>query len=316
MRRWLTMAAMVLTAGLGLSACADPVNVDAAANSEFNLGPEQNPVRSEANPELVAAVPDAIAADGMLTVGSLVTPTPPLVMMATDNATPIGSEIDLARLVADKLGLALDIELTSWDSWPLKLDAGDYEMVHANVGITEPRLESYDFSTNRAAFIAFQSVAGSDLAISEPADIAGLRLATTAGTNQERIMLEWNDQLRSEGKDPAELYYYVNENDMVMALISGRIDAIVGPNASATYRANNREDLGIAGRISAGWPDETLVSSTMQRGNGLAPVVTAAYNELMAEGTYLEVLERWGLEDEALPESKTHSLEEYTDVRY
>lgn len=129
-------------------------------------------------------------------------------------------------------------------------------------------------------------------------------------------MLEWNEQLLSEDKEPAEIYYYVNENDMLMALLADRIDVIVGPNATAMFRTANRGDIEIAGQISAGWPDETLVSSTMQRGTGLAPVVTAAYNELMAEGTYLEVLERWGLEDEALPESKTHSLEEYTDVRY
>lgn len=316
MRRWLTVAAVVLTSALGLSACADPINVETSENSAFNLSPEQNPVRAEANPELVAAVPDAIAADGMLTVGTLVNPSPPLVMMATDNSTPIGSEVDLARLVADKLGLELDLQLTSWDSWPLQLDGGQYEMVHANIGITEDRLERYDFSTNRAAFIAFQAEAGSGLEIGEPADISGLRLSTVAGTNQERIMLDWNEQLLSEGREPAEIYYYVNENDMLMALLADRIDAIVGPNAVAMFRAANRDDIEIAGQISAGWPDETLVSSTMQRGTGLAPVVTAAYNELMAEGTYLEVLERWGLEDEALPESKTHSLEEYTDVEY
>lgn len=316
MRRFLSAAALLLTAVLGLSSCADPVNVAATAATGFNLSPDQDPVRSEVNPELAEAVPEEIAEDGKLTVGSLVTPSPPLVMMATDNSTPIGSEIDLARLVADKLGLELDIQLTSWDSWPLKLDSGEYEMVHANVGITEERLNKYDFSTNRAAYVGFQSVADSDLEIEGPADIEGLRLSVSAGTNQERILLEWNEQLESEGKEPANLFYYVNENDMVLALTSGRIDAIVGPYATAMYRSANRDDLRIVGRISAGWPDDTLVSSTTVRGNGLAPVVTAAYNELMAEGTYLEVLQRWGLEEEALPESKTHSLEEYTDVEY
>ena len=56
--------------------------------------------------------------------------------------------------------------------------------------------------------------------------------------------------------------------------------------------------------------------ATTKRGDGLAPLITQAYNELIDEGLYQEALARWNLEEEALPESETHSLEPYTDVEY
>lgn len=307
----LRLGGVLLALGLGLGACADPVDPGQGANSRFNLTADQDRIRSEVNPELAAQVPEQVAADGKLTLGTLVTPTPPLVMFADDNSTPIGSEVDIAQLVADKLGLELEIRMTSWDSWPLKLDSGEYEIVHANVGITGERLQKYDFSSNRAAFQAFQVKADTDLVIDEIDDLSGLRIAAAAGTNQERMMLAWNEDFAARGMEPIQLFHYVNENDMLLALLSDRIDLVFGPGPAAAWRAENREDLAVAWRVNAGWPDNTLVASTVQRGTGLAPLITQAYNELMAEGTYHQVLERWGLADEAIPESNTYSLEEY-----
>ncbi|MGP6173419.1 transporter substrate-binding domain-containing protein [Corynebacterium sp. A21] len=310
-RRAAALGGFLLAASLTLSACADPVDPANGANARFNLSADQDRIRSQVNPELAALVPEKIAADGQLTLGTLVTPTPPLVMLATDNATPIGSEIDLAQLVADKLGLELEVQMTSWDNWPLKLDSSEYEIVHANVGITEERLQKYDFSSNRAAFQAFQVKADTSLVIDEIDDLSGLRIAAAAGTNQERMMLTWNEDFAARGMEPIHIYHYVNENDMLLAVLSGRIDMTFGPGPAAAWRAENRDDLAVAWRVNAGWPNNTLVASTVQRGNGLGPLVTQAYNELMAEGTYLQVLERWGLEEEAIPESNTYSLEEY-----
>ena len=71
------------------------------------------------------------------------------------------------------------------------------------------------------------------------------------------------------------------------------------------YRENTRDDLKVVGKVNAGWPSETLVAATSLRGNGLAPVLTAALNSAIKDGSYAKVLERWGLSEEALPESKT-----------
>lgn len=316
--RTLTGVLLAAVTAISLTACQDPIDVDSANAEAFDLSAAQEDrPRAEVNPELAAQVPEEIGADGTLTLGTLVTPTPPLIFFAVDdNSTPIGAEVDLAQLVADKLGLELDVQLTSWDNWPLKLDAGDYDIVHANIGITEERLEKYDFSTNRGAVMAFQKDASTPLEVDSAEDLAGLTVAVTAGTNQEKILLEFSDQLVEQGLEPIEPAYYVNENDSLMAMLSGHIDLMFGPNPSASWREAQMEDIETAWEVNAGWPDETLVATTMRRGTGLAPLITQAYDEVGAEGLYDEVIDRWELQGEALETSETHSLEEYSDVEY
>lgn len=320
-RRTLLAAGALLPAGL-LAACADPVPVTgsagaAGASDAGGTGGEggidtsgtQERIRSTVDPALADAVPEAIRADGRLTVGSLTGGTPPLVFLADDNRTTIGSEIDVAQLVADKLGLELDLQLTSWDSWPLKLQAGEYEVVHANVGINAERLRTFDFASYRAAYMTFLVRSGGDIELEDPASISGHRIAVTAGTNQERILVAWNQQNAEAGAEPAELKNYSSDADVLLALGAGRIDAYFAPFATMSYVAATRPEVRTSGRVDAGWPEATLVSATFPRGSGLAAPYSAALNAVIAEGTYARVLERWHLTEEALEASTVHTEE-------
>jgi polar amino acid transport system substrate-binding protein len=313
---------------LGMTACSDPTATTGAAEPasaaggttagataaaaeapQYNLSADQDRIRTEASEELAAAVPADVAADGKLTVGTT-TATAPLTFVADDNATPIGVELDIAQLVADKLGLELDVQVTSWENWPLKVETGEYEVIHSNVGINDERLQKFDFASYRGAYMGFSVPKGSGLVIEEPADVAGLRIAVGAGTNQERILTEWNAQLEAEGQEPAVLSYYANDADTLLALGAGRIDAYLSPLAGTTYTVNTRDDLEIGGTINAGWPDETLVAATTLRGSGLIDPYSAALAEIIDEGTYDQVLQRWHLEQEAVDDSHVYTADD------
>ena len=306
--------ATLLAAAAALSGCADP-GAQASAPSTaarngvvYNLSPDQQRIRDEKDPALAAEVPAAIAADGKLTVattgGSL-----PLSFQATDNRTLIGVEVDLAQLVADKLGLGLDLQQTSWENWPLKTQSGDFEAVFSNVGINADRAQLFDFATYRAAYMGFEAKKDSGLTVSDADDISGKKVSVGSGTNQEKILLAWNKDLVARGKAPAELQYYSSDADTILALASGRTDLNLGPYPTVVYRENTRDDLKVVGKVNAGWPKETLVAATTLRGNGLAVPITHALNAAIADGTYRQVLDRWGLGDEALPASTTVTAE-------
>ena len=312
----LSAAALVL---LALAACADPEATasgtgESAAPAEngivYNLAPEQDRVRAQKVDELAAQVPADIAEDGKLTVG--VSPfAVPLSVYATDDKTVIGNETDIAQLVADKLGLELDLQATSWENWPLKTQSGDFEAVFSNVGINGDRVQLFDFAPYRAAFMAFEAREDSDLTVTGSADISGKKVAVGSGTNQEKILLAWNKELEDAGKAPAELQYYGNDADTILALSSGRLDLNLSPYPSATYRENTRDDLKIVGKVNAGWPSETLVAATTLRDNGLGEPLAGAINSAIEDGSYAEVLERWGLADEAIPESTVVNAENF-----
>ena len=187
----LTTAALAVVA---LAGCANP-GAQASAPSTaarngvvYNLSPDQQRIRAEKDPALAGQVPARIAADGKLTVattgGSL-----PLSFQATDNRNLIGVEVDLAQLVADRLGLELDLQQTSWENWPLKTQSGDYEAVFSNVGINAARAQLFDFATYRAAYMGFEVKKDSGLTVNGADDISGRKVSVGSGTNQEKILL-------------------------------------------------------------------------------------------------------------------------------
>ena len=317
--RTLAVLPAVVLAGMAvLTGCSDP-GAEASTNEQattavngvvYNSSPEQNRIRAEKEPALVAEVPASISADGKLTVGTSAGSVP-LSYHATDNKTPIGSEIDLAQLVADKLGLELDVQVTAWENWPLKTQSGDFEAVFSNVGVNAERVKLFDFASYRAAFMGFEAKTSSNYDIKGSDDISGLKISVGSGTNQEKILLAWNKELEAKGKAPAELQYYSSDADTILALSSGRTDLNITPYPSAVYRANTRDDLKIVGKVNAGWPNETLVAATTLKGNGLAPAITDALNAVIKDGSYADVLARWGLSEEALPAAETITESNY-----
>lgn len=312
-----------LTLALGLAGCADPTSnaqaetpgntaaTTAPGAITYNTSPQQDRIRSTKDEELAASVPEKIAQDGKLTVatsaGSI-----PLTFHATDNSTLIGTETDLAQLVADKLGLELDLKLTSWDNWPLQTDSGAVEVVFSNVGINSERIKKYDFSPYRAAYMGFESSKDFVGTVSGANDISGKKVSVGAGTNQEKILISWNEELAKAGKAPAELAYYSSDADTILALSSGRVDLNLAPYPTTVYREHTRNDTKVVGKINAGWPNETLVAATTKRGTQLAEPISLAINSLIAEGSYAKVLERWGLSEEAIKESHAVTNENYT----
>ena len=139
-RRTVAAGGLLLPLGL-LAACSDPVPAatGAAADSDSGTGSAasdgggapaidtsgtQEPIRAEADEEVAALLPAEIAESGVLRVGINGTSSAPLSFLADDNQTYIGSEIDIARIVADKLGLEFELKLTTWENWPLSSRPG------------------------------------------------------------------------------------------------------------------------------------------------------------------------------------------------
>lgn len=230
----------------------------------------------------------------------------PLGAFAADAKTPIGNEPDIAQLVADSLGLKLKLIPVSWPDWPLGLVSGKYDAVISNVTVTEARKEKFDFSTYRKDTLGIYVKTDNAIKkISEPKDVAGLKVIVAAGTNQEQILLRWNEQNVKAGLAALEPQYYDDDAVSRVALQSGRADAYFGPNALAAFEALDGKTR-LAGVFSGGWPLSAEIAVTTRKGAGLADAATAALNAQIANGNYNKVLSRWGLLSEAIAESQTN----------
>ena len=212
------------------------------------------------------------------------------------------------RLIADCLGLELDLVSVAWADWPLGVSSGKYDAVISNVTVTEERKEKFDFSTYRKDVLGFYVKSDSKItSIKEPKDVAGLKVTVGAGTNQEKILLEWDRQNVAAGLKPIEVQYYDDSAAEDLALQSGRVQT--------SYSTRMR--LGPMPQLLTGKPSS---SASFQRrlaadgrycrydaeGRGLAEAITIAINDLIANGKYGEVLSRWNVEAEAVDKAQTN----------
>ena len=306
MRRGLQLSPFLLAAMTGLALY---VSHSALAATGYDLSPGQpGRVRAQQDAAAIKAVPAAFAfvEKDVLTVG-IVPAHPPISTYATDAKTVVGFDPDLAQLVADSLGRKLNVVILAWPDWPLALASGKVDAVIANVTVTEERKAKFDFSTYRHDQLGFFVRNDSPIkSIREPKDIAGLRVITDAGTNQEKILLEWDRENVAHGLKPISVQYYDDDAVRSVALQSGRADAIFSVNAMLLYDAARQGKTRQVGTVSGGWPRTAEVAVTTRKGSGLADPLTIALNDLIRNGQYRAVLDRWNLGSEAVEKAATN----------
>lgn len=268
---------------------------------------DPSPLRADADPTAIALLPKnfAYAVPGALTIathpGAL-----PLGDYANDGKRLIGVEPDIAGLIADALGLRLNLVAVAWADWPLGLESGKYDAVISNVTVTEERKKKFDFSSYRYDLLGIYTRADGPIQqIREPKDVAGLKVVIGASTNQDQILRRWDAQNVANGLQPVQFQYFEDEVLGRMAVISGRADVSFQPNAIGAYNARDGQVRRV-GLFPGGWPESAAISVATRRDSGLAAAITQALNSQIDNGNYAKALARWDLSDEAVPHSQTN----------
>ncbi|GAA0669120.1 ABC transporter substrate-binding protein [Kitasatospora atroaurantiaca] len=314
-RRALIAAAAGLSATLVLTACgssstasADPGGTKGSVAPNgvtVNLTADQKRVTTAKVDAVAALVPEEIRRRGTLQVVDSLGTVPPLDFHATDDRTIIGVEPDIAYLIGDVLGLKVELNPVSWENVFVGLDSGKYDVGLTNITVTEARKEKYDFTTYRLDILGFEAKKGSGWKVAGPKDVAGHTIAVSSGTNQEKLLIAWNEQNVKAGLKPVDIKYFQNSSDYYLALSSGRIDAYLGPNPSLAFHAGQTGETEVIGTYSgAGAEVLGKIGATTRKDNGLVKALNEALNTVIRNGTYGQVLKRWGLDNEAVQTSE------------
>lgn len=297
------------SAGSGSDASDGTVTIGAASNGAAT----ETKVTVDEDTKLHDALPADVKKSGKLVVGIGALPAgfPPLAFTGDDQKTLTGSEPDLGRLVAAKLGLEAQIENATWDNLFVGIDGGKYDAGFSNITVTEQRKEKYDFASYRQDDLALQVTEDSSLTFDgDPSVLAGKTVAVSSGTNQELILLGWKADLAKQGKT-ITIKYYPDGNAVELALDSGKIDAYFGPNPTVAYQNTASKDgadpTKTAGTFSgAGGDLQGLIAATTKKGSGLAKPIQEAVNELIDDGTYGTWLTAYNLSNEAVERSEVN----------
>lgn len=138
---------------------------------------------------------------------------------------PVGYDIDMAKLIAQELGVVVEIvPVTSANRIPY-LTTGKVDLVISSLGKNAEREKVIDFSTAYAPF--FNGVFGaSSLKLSKAADLAGKTVGVTRGAIEDL-------ELTKVAPPSAVIKRYEDNNTTISAYLSGQVPLIATGNVVA-----------------------------------------------------------------------------------
>ncbi len=232
-----------------------------------------------------------IQSAGTINVGMLVD-FPPLGFIDADNK-PAGYDADLAQLLADKMGVELNIVPVTGPNRIPYLLSGQADLLISSLAYTAERAEKVDFSDPYAA-VRIGIFGGVDLDMPTIDDLAGHTVGVTRASGQDATLTP----IAPEG---TEIRRFDDDVSAVQALLSGQVEAI---GVSNIGMKQIRE-------IAPGKYEEKFEMNRFQLAVGTRPgateimdYVNVFLDEIAESGQLNELHEKWF--DEPLPEFKPH----------
>ena len=158
----------------------------------------------------------------------------------------VGFDITLANYIAQELGLTLEIKPMSFDACQTAVQLGSVDMSISGFSWTAEREENYllsdyyiagDNETQQSVI----TVKAKEGTVTEPAGFAGWKVGAQAASLQEKLVQE---ALIPAG---AEMVTYKSIDDAVLALQTGKIDALAVAHGNGEAIISNNPDIAFTG---------------------------------------------------------------------
>jgi ABC-type amino acid transport substrate-binding protein len=148
---------------------------------------------------------------------------------------PVGYDVDVATMLAEKLGVPVEFTDVSGDARVSMLVAGQLDIVVANTSATLERAKSVNFSIpyNRAGL---RVIVQKDAGIKTLADLAGKKVVVGRGTTGETFM-------KKAVPDAQLVYVDTFSPDGVLQLQQKRVDAAIEDSSLLDYLATQNDSL-------------------------------------------------------------------------
>ncbi|SDY88580.1 polar amino acid transport system substrate-binding protein [Amycolatopsis xylanica] len=255
------------------------------------------------DPQVAAGLPAAITQAGKLKLASNIQSAPNNFYSA-DGKTPIGFEVDLAKAIGAKLGLAVAHEDMAFGSLITSLQSGRIDLTMAGMNDTAERQKQIDFVDYFQSGITMMVRKGNPDGISGPDSLCGKAVAVVQGTSHQKYAEEQSGKCVAAGKGPVTATATDSDTQNQNQLRTGRVAVLLNDLPSAVYISKTAGDGQffdvVAGEPINGGPYGIGVN---KENKGLSEAVRGALQALIADGTYGKILDAWGVQSGALKQA-------------
>ncbi|ADP78894.1 ABC transporter substrate-binding protein [Pseudofrankia inefficax] len=215
----------------------------------------------------------------------------------TDGKTVIGMDADLIKALGTALGTKVDVKNVGFDDIIPALDAGKYNIGISSFTDTKEREAKVDFVTYFSAGTSFFTSADKPASVKTLDDLCGLTVAVEKGTTQADDATAQDGTCKTAGKPGVTVSQFPDQNGANLALTSGRAQVSMADSPVADYQVKLSD-----GKLKlVGTPYGTApYGIAVPKNSGLAQPLLTALKALIADGTYKQILTKWGVEDGAI----------------
>lgn len=199
-----------------------------------------------------------------------------------DGDAVVGIDAEIAKAIADELGMELEIEDIAFDSIIPEIVSGKADMGLAGMTVTEDRMQSVDFS-NTYAKASQKIIVTEDSEIVSPDDLKGVIVGVQLGTTGDIYVSD----LEADG---TTVERYNKGFEAVQALSQGKIDAVVIDGEPAKTFVAETEGLKI---LDESFTDEEYAIAVKKGNTELLEKINGALKTLKDNGTLDEIVAKY-----------------------
>lgn len=201
----------------------------------------------------------------------------------TPSGELVGYDVDIAKAVAAKLGLKPEFVTTEWSGIIAGLQAGKFDVIVNQVGITDARKQVLDFSP-AYTYSAAQLIQRKDdtRQFKSLDDLKGKKLGVGLGTN-------YMDMAKSV--PGIDVKTYPGAPEYLRDLAAGRLDAALNDRLMLAYLMKNSPlPLRTGATVGTGNPS----GIPFKKGNPkFAKAIDDAMAQLETDGTFSKISDKW-----------------------
>jgi polar amino acid transport system substrate-binding protein len=283
--------------GLLLAACGSTSNNSTGGGAASGSATKVAAIAGE--------VPAAIASKGKLVVAADASYAPNE-FFAQDGKTVIGMDADLANALGQVLGLQVELQNAKFDSILAGIQAGKYDLGMSSFTDTKEREKTTDFVDYYNAGTSFYVLASGGPNIATLDDLCGHKVAAERGTTQVDDATAQDKKCKDAGKPGVTIDASDDQNGVNLSLTSNRDDVAMADSPVADDAVKNS---GGKFKLSGKPYGQAPYGVAMAKGNGLAKPIADALQQLMSDGTYKKILDKWGIADGAVSAPQTNGAQ-------
>jgi len=199
----------------------------------------------------------------------------------------IGFDVDLCTALAHKMGLKLQVVSTAWDGIIPGLLGDRYDIIMSAMSITEERLEQVNFTDAYLPGI---------LAITAPIDAPVTSAEELAG-KVVGVQVDTTGQFAVEEVEGVkEIKKYPDILTAFQDLSAGRVECVVNDEPVNAYIIQTNEDYKAKYANTGGIVTVNDYGYAIKKENTeLLEAMNKALAEIIADGTYQKICDKWGL---------------------